>query len=161
MSNNNRTYEWRRFAVNGLIAAAVLALLTWLCLWAILYLATAAFAYLLLIVLIGLRRDGGVAIVLSVAAAGCLGTFFATSNSTRWIEDWSEGASVIAFLATALVTAIALGRSRRRAEDAVSARNALEAALQESQIVNEQLRIYRHDPGDGMGGAAGWVRRIP
>jgi PAS domain S-box-containing protein len=141
MSNDNRTYEWRRFAANGLLAAAAMALLTWLCLWARLNLSTAALAYLLLIVLIASRRDGGAAIVLSVAAAGCLGYFFATSNSTRWIEDRSEGVQVIAFLATALVTAIALGRSRRRAEDAGSARNALEAAFRESQIFSDQLRI--------------------
>ncbi len=141
MSNNNRTYEWRRFAVNGLLAAVALAALTWLCLRAGLDLATTAFAYWLLIVLTALRRDGGASIVLSVVAAGCLGYFFAAINPTRWIGDRPEASLMIAFLTASLVTAVVLGRSRRRAEAADGARKALEAAFRESQTFNDQLRI--------------------
>ena len=126
-------WEWRRSAANYLLGGLALSLLTWSCFWLKLNLPTAAFAYLILIVLMSLRRDRGASIVLTLAAAGCLNYFFALPTFTLWIESPSDASVVMAFLATSLVSSTLLGRSRRRTEEAISARAALEAAFRAEQ----------------------------
>ena len=136
----NRTHTWRRSATNYLLAGIALLLLTWLCLWLKLNLATTAFAYLILIMSTSARRDRGVSIVLSLAAAGCLTYFLASPTFTFWIESRSDAALVVAFLAASLINSILLEGSRRRAEEAVSSRQALEVAFNEKLTIINQLR---------------------
>jgi C4-dicarboxylate-specific signal transduction histidine kinase len=126
-------WEWRRSAANYLLGGIALSLLTWFCFWLKLNLPTAAFAYLILIVLMSLRRDRGASIVLTLAAAGCLNYFFAPPTFTLWIESPSDATVVMAFLTTSLISSTLLGRSRRRTEEAISAREALEAAFRAEQ----------------------------
>jgi C4-dicarboxylate-specific signal transduction histidine kinase len=126
-------WEWRGSAANYLIGGIALSLLTWFCFWVKLNLPTAAFAYLILIILMSLRRDRGASIVLTLAAAGCLNYFFAPPTFTLWIESPSDAMLVMAFVTTSLISSTLLGRSRRRTEEAISAREALEAAFRAEQ----------------------------
>jgi PAS domain S-box-containing protein len=139
--NGKRTYNWRWAAANYPIAGAALVLLTWLCLWLKLNLATTAFAYLILVVLASLGRDRGASFVLSLAAAGCLDYLFAPPTYSLWLESPSDAALVMAFLTAALISSTLLGRSRTRAEEAVGSRQTLEAAFNENQALKNQLRI--------------------
>src|SRR5580704_16119713 len=126
-------WEWRRSAANYMLGGIALSLLTWFCFWLQLNLPTAAFAYLILIVLMSLRRDRGASIILTLAAAGCLNYFFAPPTFTLWIDSPSDATVVMAFLTSSLISSTLLGRSRRRTEEAISAREALEAAFRAEQ----------------------------
>jgi K+-sensing histidine kinase KdpD len=103
-----------------LLGGIALSLLTWFGFWLKLNLPTAAFAYLILIVLMSLRRDRGASIILTLAAAGCLNYFFAPPTFTLWIESPSDATVVMAFLTSSLISSTLLGRSRRRTEEAIA-----------------------------------------
>ena len=118
------THEWRSSAANSLLAGGAFVLLTLFFLSLKLNVATAGFAYLILIALASLWIERSALIALSLAAAGCLDFFFATPPFTLWIENRSDAALIFAFLAASLVSATLLGRARRRAEEAVSSRQA-------------------------------------
>ena len=130
----------RYWPATYLIGAVALLVLTWCCLWLRLNLATAAFAYLILIVLTSLVRDRALSIVLTLAAAVCLDYFFAAPSLTLAIDRQSDAVVVITFLAAALVTASVMSRSRRMTQDAINAQKALRAAFQENQILKNQFR---------------------
>src|ERR1700683_459865 len=126
-------WEWRGSAATYLLGGIALSLLTWFGFWLKLNLPTAAFAYLILIVLMSLRRDRGASIILTLAAAGCLNYFFAPPTFTLWIDSPSDATIVMALLTSSLISSTLLGRSRRRTEEAISAREALEGAFRAEQ----------------------------
>ncbi len=96
---HNATYEWRSAVANSLLAGVAFVLLTLLCLSLKLNVATAAFAYLILIVLASVRIERG---VLGRAFARrrrmLLDFLFATPPFTLWIENRSDAALIFAFL---------------------------------------------------------------
>ena len=126
--NPDPTHAWRTSAANFLLAGVAVALLTSLCLWLKLNVATAAFAYLILVVLASLRIERGAVVVLSLAVAGCLAYFFAPPTFSLWIEDRSDAALIIALLTAALVCTTLLDR-RRAEERSRHAENELRAAI--------------------------------
>jgi PAS domain S-box-containing protein len=164
----DQTYEWRTVGANLLLAVVAVALLTSLCLWLKFNVATAAFAYLILVILSSLRIERGASIALSLTSAGCLDYFFAAPTFSLWIEERSDAALIIAFLTAALACTMLL--DRRRAEERTRrAENELRAAIDTIPVLvwtafsngandfhNRRLLAYTNRSLDQLAGE-GWT----
>lgn len=140
MTRNQATRFWHS-ATQCFFGGIALALLTAVCFWLDLNLATAAFAYLIAIVLLSLMGSFMSSAVLSIIAAGCLNYLFAPTTFDFRIGYPLDVVAVIAFLTTALVVTGLVGRARRLAEAALASRKALEGASQEIEALRDQLRL--------------------
>jgi PAS domain S-box-containing protein len=138
--SRNAAAFFRYSAPHYLLGGAAVASLTWLCLWLQVSTATAAFAYLALIVL-SLADDRSPTFVIILAATACLIYFFTKPPFTFWIESRSDVVLVLAFLAASLAAAGVIARSRRRTQKAVSAHQALERALKQNDALKNEFRV--------------------
>jgi PAS domain S-box-containing protein len=119
--------RFRRAVARVVAGTLALALLTFVCFQLGLDLATTAFLYLIVIVLLSLQGSFLVSAVLSLVAVGCLAYYFAAPNVLFQIGDSLEDAVIIAFLTTSAVITYLVSRARKLATDALSA----EAAVRE------------------------------
>jgi K+-sensing histidine kinase KdpD len=94
-----------------LLGGVAVASLTWLCFWLQFNVATAALAYLVLIVL-SLTDDRSPTIVIILATTACLIFFFAQPPFSFWIERRSDAVLVLAFLTASLAAVGVITRSR-------------------------------------------------
>jgi PAS domain S-box-containing protein len=130
----------RHSALHYLVGGVAVALLTWLCFWLQFSAATAAFAYLVLIVL-SLADDRSPTVIIILAATACLIYFFTQPPFSFWIARRSDAVLVLAFLTASLAAAGVIARSRIQTQEAVSARQALEQALKENDVLKNEFRI--------------------
>jgi PAS domain S-box-containing protein len=105
-------------SVYGSIA---LALLTVVCFQLRFDLATTAFLYLIVIVLLSLNGSFILSAVLSLMACGCLAYYFAPPIFSFEIADPLETVAIPAFLITSAVITRLVATVRKSAEDAISA----------------------------------------
>jgi PAS domain S-box-containing protein len=129
------TRTWHS-AAQLLFGVAALALLTWLCYRLQLSLATTAFAYLILVVLLSLTGSF-IPLILSILAVGFLNYFFAPPLFDLHVERPME---VVAFFVTSLVVIGLVRRGRRLATATLGSQESLEAALREAQRAEGMMR---------------------
>jgi PAS domain S-box-containing protein len=134
------TASLRHSALHYLVGAVAVASLTWLCFWLRLSAGTAAFAYLVLIVL-SLADDRSPTLIIILATTACLIYFFTQPPFSFWIERRSDATLVLAFLTATLAAVGVIDRSRRQTREALSAHQALERALNENDVLKNEFRI--------------------
>jgi PAS domain S-box-containing protein len=139
LSRKAATYL-RNSAPHYLLGGVAVASLTWLCFSLQFGAATAAFAYLVLIIL-SLADDRSPTVVIILATTACLIFFFTQPPFTFWIERPSDAALVLAFVTASLAAVGVIARSRGQTQEAVSARQALERALKENDALKNEFRI--------------------
>jgi PAS domain S-box-containing protein len=139
-SSGKLMYGWRSPGAKYLLLGVVAFLLTGLCLWLQLGIATTAFVYLPLVVLTSAVLNLYASVALSLTATSCLAFFFALPSFTSWSESRSDIALVVAFLAFALLTAVTSENFRRRTAEVAGAGRALEPALMQSRQAEKELR---------------------
>ena len=123
---NWKSKSWRS-AAQLLLGSLCLALATLVCFRLGLNLATAAFAYLIVIVLISLMGSTFASAILSIIAVGGLNYFFATPIFDFRVDYPQDSVLVIAFLLTSLIVTGLIGKARAQTEAAFRA----EAVLRE------------------------------
>jgi PAS domain S-box-containing protein len=126
-ARNGITRTWHS-AAQLLFGVAALALVTWLCYRLRLSLATTAFAYLILVVLLSLTGSS-IPLILAILAVGFLNYFFAPSAFDLRVEEPVE---VIAFFITSLVV---IGLVRRGRTLAVAALDAQESVREQAGLL--------------------------
>jgi K+-sensing histidine kinase KdpD len=112
--------------IQFLLGVVLLAVLTALCFWLEFRLVSAAFAYLILIVLLSLWTDLIAVAALSFAAVGCLNYFFAAPIFSLHVEAQEDILTVTGFLITSVVVTGLMTRMR--------------TAQQEQMLATERLR---------------------
>ena len=109
----------------GFFGSIALALVTLACFSLGLDLATTAFAYLIVIVLLSLMGSFYVSAVLSIIAVAALNYFFAPPIFNFHVEEAQNSVLVIAFLLTSLIVTGLVRKARSQAEAALEAEVAL------------------------------------
>ena len=156
----------------GLVAFAAL---TALCFWLDFRVVSAAFAYLILIVLLSLGLPFGPLVALSVVAVGALNYFFVPPIFSFRIDYPEDIVTLAAFLVTSLIVAGLVTR-RKRVEQALQRS---EAYLAEAQRIShtgswafdvarrhvtysseEHHRLFGFDPAAAAPGLDDWIDRI-
>jgi PAS domain S-box-containing protein len=122
---HNHISRFRRPIAQFLTGSIALALLTFGCVQLRLDLATTAFLYLILIVLLSLRGSFLLSAVFSLIAVGCLAYFFAPPIFSLQVGDPLEGAALITFLITSAVITRLVTRAHKLAQKSLSADVAL------------------------------------
>jgi PAS domain S-box-containing protein len=117
---------WRVVA-QGLAGSVALALLTYICFQLRLHLATAAFVFLIVIVLFSLEGSFFLSAILSLIAGGSLAYYFAPPIFSFEVSDPLEAVAIITFLTSSAVITRLVSREHEAAEKALSA----EATLRE------------------------------
>ena len=139
--NPNQTIRLWQSAAPLLFGVGALALVTLVCFQLGLNLTTAAFAYLIAIVLLSLMGGFTSSAVLSIVAVGCLTYFFAAPVLNFRLEYSLDAVVVISFLITSLVVTGLVTRARRLAEAALNSQRSLEGTFREVQALREQWRL--------------------
>ncbi len=113
---HSQTYTFSRSAALSLVASIAFALLTLACFQLRLDLATAAFLYLISIVLLSLQGSFLLSAVFSLIAVGCLAYYFAPPIFSFQVGDPLNAVAIIAFLTTSAVITHLVSRARKSAE---------------------------------------------
>jgi len=114
---HNQNQEFRRAVVQCVAGGIALALLTFVGVRLKLDLATTAFLYLIVIVLLSLQGRFFVSAILSFVAVGCLAHYFAPPISSFRGDDARDAAfAIIAFLISSAVITRLVSRARKSAE---------------------------------------------
>ena len=131
---------WRS-SVPGLLGAAGLALMTFICFRLQVGLATAALLYLMVVVLLSLKGSFISSAVISVLAVGCLDYFFTAPLFHFGKNDFPNFVAITVFLITSLVITRLVSRVRKQAEEALSSVSyrVIEAEEQERQRIAHDL----------------------
>ena len=137
----SRSTRWSHETVHFLLGLVALAALTALCFWLDFHVVSAAFAYLILIVLLSL----GVAIiplaVLSLIAVGALNYFFVIPIFSFRVEYQEDIITLAAFLITSLVVTGLVKRTRAALVDQVLASEKLREAQMQLTHVNRVATV--------------------
>src|SRR3989442_3556923 len=139
--NPNQTTRFWQSAAQLLFGVGALALVTLVCFQLGLNLTTAAFAYLIAIVLLSLMGGFTSSAVLSIVAVGCLTYFFAAPVFNFKVEYSLDAVVVISFLPTLLVVTGLGRRARSLAEAALNSQKSREGTFGEVQALREQFRF--------------------
>jgi signal transduction histidine kinase len=127
----------RYLVVLWLAGSVMLAAVTWLCFGVGLNFATAAFAYLIVIVLLSLLDSLISSIVFSVVAVGCLNFFFVPPLFTLQIDYAQDTFTLAAFAVTSIVVTTLVRRVRQlgdaQRDQATASRKELEEALRHGE----------------------------
>jgi PAS domain S-box-containing protein len=146
MSRDGTSQFWLSAAqcfFGGIAVAAV----TFICFRLELDVATAGFAYLILVALLSLIGSFIGSLVLSVVAAACLTYFFAPPLLSLRVEDPRDAVAVAAFLTTSIVIAGLTAKMRRMAEAARSFTEDRKRATEALRESEEQWReVFEHNP---------------
>ena len=113
---HSQTYTFSRSAALSLVASIAFALLTLACFQLGLDLATTAFLYLIIIVLLSLQGSFLLSAVFSLIAVGCLAYYFAPPIFSFQVGDPLNAVAIIAFLITAAVITRLVSRVRKSAD---------------------------------------------
>ena len=135
--NRDWKYHFWRSVAQGFFGGIALALVTLACFSLGLDLATTAFVYLIVIVLLSLMGSFYVSAVLSIIAVAALNYFFAPPIFNFRVDQAQDSLLVIAFLLTSLIVT---GLVRK-------ARSQTEAALEAETVQREQASLLNltHD----------------
>src|ERR1700737_1032138 len=114
----NRNQEFWHSTAELLVGAAALAVLTWICFWLQLDIATTVPTYMIVVVLLSLRGRVVPAVVLSIIAALCLDYFFTPPLFSLQIHSPADIVTVLAFAAASFLIAGLVKRARRLGEAA-------------------------------------------
>ena len=135
---------WRTVAPS-LSGSIALALLTFVCFRLRLDLATTAYLYLIVVVLLSLEGRSLSSAIVSLIAVGCLAYYFAPPIFSVRVSDPRHGVAIVAFLTTSAVIAHLTSRARIRTEQLVLTNAKLEAQIAEREQAEEALRQARAD----------------
>ena len=113
---HSQTYTFSRSAALSLVASIAFALLTLACFQLGLDLATTAFLYLIIIVLLSLQGSFLLSAVFSLIPVGCLAYYFAPPIFSFQVSDPLNAVAIIAFLTTSAVITHFVTRVRKSAE---------------------------------------------
>jgi PAS domain S-box-containing protein len=111
MARNQLSQFWRPVA-QFLLGIVALALLTLVCFWLQLNLASAAFGYVIVIVLLSLMGSFVASVIFSTIAVGCLNYFFAPPIFNFRIDYPLDVLALIGFLTTSLLVSGLVTRAR-------------------------------------------------
>jgi PAS domain S-box-containing protein len=121
--------DWRsqaqRLAARCLLGGVCLALVTYVCFRLGLTPSTAAFAYLILVVLLALIGTFIESVLLSIVAVGCLRYFFAPPIFSFQVNDPNDALAINAFFTTSIIVAGLTAKVRRLAASARASEKAL------------------------------------
>jgi PAS domain S-box-containing protein len=117
---DNQPAKFRRPVAQFLTGSIALALLTFGCFQLRLDLATTAFLYLIVIVLLSLRGSFLLSAVFSLIAVACLAYFFTAAKFSFQTRDPLEWMALITFLTTSALITHLVSRARKSAEEALS-----------------------------------------
>src|SRR5262249_13240963 len=120
-----RPPQFRVSATQCFFGSIGVAALTFVCFWLQVSVATAGFAFLILIALVSLKGTFIGSVVLSIAAAACLAYFFAPPAFSFLVEVPQDVLALAAFLTTSLIVTGLTARVREMAQKAQSSHDAL------------------------------------
>jgi len=112
--NRDWKYHFWRSVAQGFFGGIALALVTLACFSLGLDLATTAFAYLIVIVLLSLMGSFYVSAVLSIIAVAALNYFFAPPIFNFRVDQAQDSLLVIAFLLTSVIVTGLVRKAQRR-----------------------------------------------
>jgi PAS domain S-box-containing protein len=138
MMRNQATRFWRS-AAQCFLGSIALALVTLACFRLEFNLATTAFAYLIVIVLLSLMGSFFVSAVLSIMAVAGLSYFFAAPIFSFRIEYALDLVLVIAFVLTSLIVTGLVGSARKQKEAAIQAEARAEQAERELRLAVDAI----------------------
>src|SRR5258708_26283646 len=104
-------------------------------------LATTAFAYLLVIVMLSLMGSFLVSAMLSIAAVGALNHFFAPALFNFRVDYPFDVVLTIAFLLTSLIISGLIGKVNRQTDAALNAQARAERAEREMRLVIDKIPV--------------------
>ena len=131
---------WHSVA-QGFFGGIALALVTLACFRLGLDLATTAFAYLIVIVLLSLMGSFYVSAVLSIIAVAALNYFFASPIFDFRVEEPQDAVLVIAFLLTSLIVTGLVRKARSQTEETLKAEDELQRSQAELAHVTRVMTL--------------------
>src|SRR6266850_1344354 len=142
---DNQDYRFRHPVARFLTGSIALALLTFGCFQLRFNLATTAFLYLILIVLLSLRGSFLLSAVFSLIAVGCLAYFFTTPILSFRGGEPLEATALITFLTTSALITHLVSRARKSAHEAVSADVALREQASLLDLTHDSIFVRSMD----------------
>jgi PAS domain S-box-containing protein len=133
--------NWKHEAGYFLLGLVSLAIVTGLYLWLDALLVSAAFTYLVVLVLLSLVSNFSSLIVLSFIGAGCLNYFFAPPIYTFRLDYPQDLITISAFVITSFVVNLLVTRVRIEQRHHMRTCETLRDANQRLEVTNEALRI--------------------
>jgi C4-dicarboxylate-specific signal transduction histidine kinase len=137
---HNQNYRLWRVVAQCLVGSVAIALLTFVCFRLRLNLATTAFLYLIIIVLVSLQGSFLLSAVFSLIAAGCLSYYFAPPIFSFRDADPLDSVAIAAFFVTSAVITHLVSRVRKLMQE----------KLQQSEAYLSQAQRLSHT------GSFGW-----
>jgi C4-dicarboxylate-specific signal transduction histidine kinase len=134
-----RNDSLRRLAAQSLAGSAALASLTVVCFRLRLNLATTAFLYLTVIVLLSLQGNLVSSAIVSLIGVGCLAYYFAPPIFSFRVDDPFNVAAILAFLTVSAVITRLVSTVRTRAKQLASTNATLEAQIAKRKQAQEAL----------------------
>jgi C4-dicarboxylate-specific signal transduction histidine kinase len=136
---DHHNYRFWRVTAQCLSGSIALAVLTFICFRLGLNLATAAFLYLTIIVLLSLQGTLFSSAVVSLIGVGCLAYYFAPPIFSFRVRDPFNLAAIILFLTVSAVITHLVSTARKRAEQLALTNAKLEAQIAERKQAEEAL----------------------
>jgi PAS domain S-box-containing protein len=157
---HNQNYRFWRVVALCLSGSIALALITYVCFRLHLNLATTAFLYLIIVVVLSLQGSFLSAAVVSFIAVGCLAYYFVPPIFSFRVSDPIDVVAITAFLTTSAVITHLVSRERNLAEELQSRetglkeaeekfRGVVEAAPDAIVLANQDGRIVMTNPEVG------------
>jgi PAS domain S-box-containing protein len=146
MSRDGTSQFWLS-ATQCLLGSIGVAVVTFICFRLELDVATAGFAYLILVVLLSLIGSFIGSVVLSIVAVACLTFFFAPPLLSLKVEDPRDVVAVAAFLTTSIIITGLAAKMLRMAEEArsfIGDRKRATEALRQSE--KQWKEVFEHNP---------------
>jgi PAS domain S-box-containing protein len=140
-SQIGRFIKWKREAGYLLLGLVSLATVTGLYLWLDVPLVSAAFTYLVVLVLLSLVSNFSSLIVLSIIGVGCLNYFFTPPIYSFRVDHPQDLITISAFVITSLVINFLVTRVRVEQRDHRRTCETLRDANQRLEVANKALRI--------------------
>ena len=135
-----KSHLWRSVA-QGFFGVIALAFVTMACVSLGVDLATTAFAYLIVIVLLSLMGSFYVSAVLSIIAVAALNYFFAPPIFNFRVDQPQDAVVVIAFLLTSLIVTSLVRKARRQTEVTLKAGDDLQRTQAELAHVTRVMTL--------------------
>jgi len=135
-----KSHLWRSVA-QGFFGGIALAFVTMACFSLGVDLATTAFAYLIVIVLLSLMGSFYVSAILSIIAVAALNYFFAPPIFTFRVDQPQDAVVVIAFLLTSLIVTGLVRKARSQTEETLKAEDELQRMQAELAHVTRVMTL--------------------
>ena len=135
-----RTNRFGSTVAECLLASIAIALITFFCLRLQLNLATAAFLYQIIIIVLSLKGRIVSSVVVALIASGCLAYYFAPPIFSFRVDDPFILYAIITFVLTSIVVITLASRAHSRTEQLLLTTASLEAQIAEREQAEEALQ---------------------